>query len=211
MTDPETPERTAGGLAGKVAGRAKEAAGSVLGDDELAREGRLQQAQIEAEEEAAKQAAKARAREAEAELKEQKAETEVEREHLRAEVEAKEREEAAERDGRQAAQQADRQARQETAANEAERRARLAGADQTEEKAEAERVSETRSIVQLQREARRAEAKGVQVVMNRCPKIEFGRISGEISWQGINSRMLSSKKPILSGKGFQKLSLNRPH
>ncbi|MET0428258.1 MAG: CoA-binding protein [Microvirga sp.] len=59
--------------------------------------------------------------------------------------------------------------------------------------------------------ARRAEAKGVQVVMNRCPKIEFGRISGEISWQGINSRMLSSKRPVLSGKGFQKLSLNRPH
>jgi predicted CoA-binding protein len=58
--------------------------------------------------------------------------------------------------------------------------------------------------------ARRAEAKGIQVVMNRCPKIEFGRISGEISWQGINSRMLSSKKPLMSGKGFQKLSLNRP-
>ncbi|MBM6595623.1 CoA-binding protein [Microvirga pudoricolor] len=58
--------------------------------------------------------------------------------------------------------------------------------------------------------AKRAENKGVQVVMNRCPKIEFGRISGEISWQGINSRMLSSKKPVLAGKGFQKLSLNRP-
>jgi predicted CoA-binding protein len=58
--------------------------------------------------------------------------------------------------------------------------------------------------------AARAEAKGVQVVMNRCPKIEFGRFSGEISWQGINSRMLSSKKPVLAGKGFQKLSLNRP-
>jgi predicted CoA-binding protein len=58
--------------------------------------------------------------------------------------------------------------------------------------------------------AARAEARGVQVVMDRCPKIEFGRLSGEISWQGINSRMLSSKKPVLSGKGFQKLSLNRP-
>jgi hypothetical protein len=46
--------------------------------------------------------------------------------------------------------------------------------------------------------------------MDRCPKIEFGRLSGEISWQGVNSRMLSSKKPVLSGKGFQKLSLNRP-
>ncbi len=58
--------------------------------------------------------------------------------------------------------------------------------------------------------ARRAEAMGVKVVMDRCPKIEFGRLSGEISWQGVNSRMLSSKKPVLAGKGFQKLSLNRP-
>ena len=58
--------------------------------------------------------------------------------------------------------------------------------------------------------ARRAEAKGIKVVMDRCPKIEFGRLSGEISWQGVNSRMLSSKKPVLAGKGFQKLSLNRP-
>ncbi len=58
--------------------------------------------------------------------------------------------------------------------------------------------------------AAKAEARGVQVVMNRCPKIEFGRLSGEISWQGVNSRMLSAKKPVLAGKGFQKLSLNRP-
>jgi predicted CoA-binding protein len=58
--------------------------------------------------------------------------------------------------------------------------------------------------------AARAEARGIKVVMDRCPKIEFGRFSGEISWQGINSRMLSSKKPVMSGKGFQKLSINRP-
>jgi hypothetical protein len=58
--------------------------------------------------------------------------------------------------------------------------------------------------------AAKAEARGVKVVMDRCPKIEFGRLSGEISWQGVNSRMLSSKKPVLAGKGFQKLSLDRP-
>src|SRR5208283_4617932 len=34
--------------------------------------------------------------------------------------------------------------------------------------------------------AARAEAKGVQVVMNRCPKIEYGRLSGEIRWSGVN-------------------------
>jgi predicted CoA-binding protein len=58
--------------------------------------------------------------------------------------------------------------------------------------------------------AAQAEAKGIPVVMDRCPKIEFGRLSGEISWQGVNSRILSAKKPVLAGKGFQKLSLNRP-
>jgi hypothetical protein len=57
--------------------------------------------------------------------------------------------------------------------------------------------------------AERAEAKGVQVVMNRCPKIEYGRLSGEIGWQGINSRILSAKRPALSGKGFQKFTIDR--
>lgn len=54
-----------------------------------------------------------------------------------------------------------------------------------------------------------AEAKGVTVIMNRCPKIEYGRLSGEISWQGINSRILSAKRPSLSAKGFQKLTIDR--
>lgn len=58
--------------------------------------------------------------------------------------------------------------------------------------------------------AAKAEARGVTVIMNRCPKIEYGRLSGEIGWQGINSRILSAKKPVLSGKGFQKLTINRP-
>ena len=55
--------------------------------------------------------------------------------------------------------------------------------------------------------AARAEDQGVTVIMNRCPKIEFGRLSGEIGWQGINSRILSSKKPVLSTKGVQKLTI----
>ena len=54
-----------------------------------------------------------------------------------------------------------------------------------------------------------AEAAGVQVIMNRCPKIEYGRLSGEISWQGVNSRILSAKRPALSTKGFQKLTIDR--
>lgn len=57
--------------------------------------------------------------------------------------------------------------------------------------------------------AARAEALGVKVVMNRCPKIEYGRMSGEIGWQGINSRILSSRRPMMSGKGFQKFGIDR--
>jgi uncharacterized protein len=57
--------------------------------------------------------------------------------------------------------------------------------------------------------AAKAEAAGLKVVMNRCPKIEYGRLSSEISWIGVNSRTLSSKKAPLLGKGVQRMSLNR--
>ena len=47
--------------------------------------------------------------------------------------------------------------------------------------------------------ARLAEDAGIKVVMNRCPKIEYGRLSSEISWIGVNSRTLSSKRaPLLA-------------
>lgn len=42
--------------------------------------------------------------------------------------------------------------------------------------------------------AAKAQAAGLKVVMNRCPKIEFGRLHGELSWGGINSGIISSKR-----------------
>ena len=51
--------------------------------------------------------------------------------------------------------------------------------------------------------AKLAEEAGLKVVMNRCPKIEYGRLSGELNWAGVNSRMLSSKRPLLGAKGVQ--------
>jgi predicted CoA-binding protein len=54
-----------------------------------------------------------------------------------------------------------------------------------------------------------AEAAGLKVVMNRCPKIEYGRLSSEIGWMGVNSRTLTSKKAKLLGGGVQRMSLNR--
>jgi hypothetical protein len=51
--------------------------------------------------------------------------------------------------------------------------------------------------------AKLAESAGLKVVMNRCPKIEYGRLSGELSWAGVNSRRLSAKRPMLGAKGVQ--------
>jgi predicted CoA-binding protein len=54
-----------------------------------------------------------------------------------------------------------------------------------------------------------AEANGLKVVMDRCPKIEYGRLSSEIGWMGVNTRVLTSKRPKLAGRGVQRMSLDR--
>ena len=54
--------------------------------------------------------------------------------------------------------------------------------------------------------AARAQAAGLRVVMNRCPKIEYGRLTGEIGWMGVNSRSLSSRRATMM-PGFQKRRL----
>jgi predicted CoA-binding protein len=58
--------------------------------------------------------------------------------------------------------------------------------------------------VRNDRAAAEAEAAGLKVVMNRCPKIEYGRLSGEIGWSGVNVGILSSRRPLLSGAGVQR-------
>ena len=54
-----------------------------------------------------------------------------------------------------------------------------------------------------------AEGSGLKVVMNRCPKIEYGRLSSEIAWMGVNTRTLTAKKARLFGRGIQRMALNR--
>ena len=42
--------------------------------------------------------------------------------------------------------------------------------------------------------AARAEAAGLEVVMDRCPKIEYGRLNAELSWGGFNSEVITSRR-----------------
>jgi predicted CoA-binding protein len=42
--------------------------------------------------------------------------------------------------------------------------------------------------------AAKAETAGLRVVMNRCPKIEYSRLNGELAWSGVNTGIISSKR-----------------
>ncbi len=60
----------------------------------------------------------------------------------------------------------------------------------------------TQLTVRHDEAAARAEAAGIKVVMNRCPKIEYARLAGEIGWNGVNSGVVSARKPVMRA-GFQ--------
>ena len=49
--------------------------------------------------------------------------------------------------------------------------------------------------------AARAEAQGITVVMNRCPKMEYGKLSGEWAWVGGNAGIISSRRQTLHPSG----------
>jgi predicted CoA-binding protein len=55
-------------------------------------------------------------------------------------------------------------------------------------------------VISIEAEKIAADA-GLTVIMNRCPKIEHGRFSGEMGWLGINRRVIDNRKPLLFGKG----------
>jgi predicted CoA-binding protein len=53
--------------------------------------------------------------------------------------------------------------------------------------------------VRHQAAVERARAAGLTVVQDRCMKIEYGRLSGELAWNGINGDMISSRRRQLIG------------
>jgi len=157
MTDPETPERTAGGPLGYVLGKAKSALGAVLGREDLEREGNLQQAQVEAEADAERERQAAELRKREVEVQEERVESAAERDRLRAELEADERKRHIEeledqREREVAAAAAERQRAIDAQLQERERAAELAEAE-----ALRRRAADAESVARLQREAATAE------------------------------------------------------
>lgn len=56
------------------------------------------------------------------------------------------------------------------------------------------------SVINEEAEKMAREA-GLTVIMDRCPKIEHGRFSGEIGWMGVNRRVIDNRKPALFSKG----------
>jgi uncharacterized protein YjbJ (UPF0337 family) len=127
---PDNNSEVTGGVIGKIAGRLKETAGEALGRDDLAREGRLQQAGADAEVEARRRGAAARDEQAVADIEAQRADNEAERARLQAEVEAERREARIEAD-----------------------------ADRAQALAEQDRARETAEAARLEQEARRAESR----------------------------------------------------
>ena len=43
--------------------------------------------------------------------------------------------------------------------------------------------------------AQKAASAGLEVVMDRCVKIEHGRLFGGLNWVGVNTRVISAKRP----------------
>ena len=42
--------------------------------------------------------------------------------------------------------------------------------------------------------AKKAEKAGLKVVMNRCPKIEYARLYGELGWNGVNTGVITNRR-----------------
>src|SRR4051812_13919001 len=159
MKNPDSLEEPSGGPLGKLAGKAKAAVGAVTGNDELAREGRLQEAAADAEAEAARQAREAEMREEQAELKTERERNQEERERLRLDVDAEEREAAIERDRERAEREAAAEAQHQATEAEARRRDQTRQAALVDQAADGAAEAEEKRAIRLSQEARRANAR----------------------------------------------------
>jgi uncharacterized protein YjbJ (UPF0337 family) len=158
MSEGESTETTAGGIAGRVIGKAKAAVGSLIGSDQLQREGNLQHAQSEAEAQAEKAHEVAEQREREAEIEAERADTIAERDRLKADLEAEERKAAIERNEAQVETEIAKDAGRQQSMIKATEQVQERAADASEHAAIQRGAAVAAEAARLERQARQAEA-----------------------------------------------------
>jgi uncharacterized protein YjbJ (UPF0337 family) len=154
--EPEN-ERTTGGLIGKAIGKAKAAIGDLRGDHELAREGRLQQAQSDLERDARETAARASRKEAAADTRRQEAENDRERASLETAIADDDKRRRVEQDRETEQRDAEMRTAHRKAEIGTQREAEHDAADSEEHRADRAQVAAAEHAVALQREAHRAD------------------------------------------------------
>ena len=155
----EEREVTREGVFGKVAGKAKEIAGDLTDNEALAREGRLQQEQVDASADAAEARADAEAAEELAEVEEEATELEREQKELEAEVEARRAAERAEQERRGQEAEAESEAAEQIDAVETQRQTQEKVAATEKAQAETARTEGQLSAIELEQQAAAAEAR----------------------------------------------------
>jgi uncharacterized protein YjbJ (UPF0337 family) len=159
LSGTDSDEKTTGGVFGKVAGKAKELAGELTHNDELAREGRLQQAQSEASVEAAADRSEASVAEAQADVVEQRQAVTEERGRIEAELERTRAEQQAETDRELAEKLAVVQEAAEVGQAESVKAEQAERAEARIDEAETEEQRKNREALELEQQARAAESK----------------------------------------------------
>jgi uncharacterized protein YjbJ (UPF0337 family) len=157
MSDPENTETTAGGVLGRVVGKAKAAVGGLVGNDDLKREGNLQQAQSEAELIAERETEAAEQRKQRAAVDEQRTQATAERGRLEAELEAEERKENIERNEARAEASIAAQAAHDKAIAETREELQQTAADAAEQAALRQRAADAAEAARLEQQAKKAE------------------------------------------------------
>lgn len=157
MTDPESPETTTGGVVGRLVGKAKSAAGALVGNEGLQREGNLQQARVEAEADAERERQAAELRAEEVAVTARRAEAAAERDRLRAEVEAEDRKERIHDEAVRREREIATAAAGEHAAVEQRAESQQRAADAAEISAFERRATDAAAVAGLEAEAKNAE------------------------------------------------------
>jgi uncharacterized protein YjbJ (UPF0337 family) len=157
MTDAESQETTTAGAVGRFVGKVKSAAGALVGNEDLQREGNLQQARVEAEAAAERERQAAQLRAEEAAVTERRAQAAAERDRLRAEVDAEDRKERAHDKVLRREQEIATAAALERAAIEQREESQHRAADAAEISALERRATDAADVARLEAEARKAD------------------------------------------------------